>query len=301
MLKEIIAVRVMRAHTEIKPHQGVVKRVKELISMGGVPILYADHEGHFDGAAIAAIAGYTRKLSGGSIRGYATLLAASMEDGHQGAQLKSTYDLLVGGARRMGVRTVSSTRIKDVVQYGMSREHMVGEVRPFIRALREGYGIASLPEGTVQGGRHPEGASIEAIYGMREVNNNNLIELFNLARRVLEQKGKWPFYWPASLYGSFKIMQAPEGGKPTLTERGKWSLIMGVLGLSLVRIQAGLLMPFTEEEIANDLGANWMDDSPSFNRYAMKKLKTGLPPVAWGVYGEAGSQVSEAIELSASY
>lgn len=288
-VKDFFAARTLRAHTDIELQNGVKDRFIELIDNDGVPILYANHQSHADAMAIAALSEYLRNLvrrpaaGDRSLKGFATLLAASMEHGQQGKELKSTYDLLVGGARRMGVITVPITREKDEIQYGMNR-HVIGELRPFVQALKNGYGIAILPEGTVQGGRHPKEKGIEDINGMQEIGNNNLIDFFIIASRVLSEQGKWPFYLPVGLHGSFRIMQAPEGGKPKVTRRGWLSLIVGVTGFSLLKIQTTLLMPFTEEEIAADLGDNWMKNGPVFNRYAMSKIATVLPPVARGVY-----------------
>lgn len=131
------------------------ERFRKLIADDGVPILYANHQSHTDGMAIAALSEYLRNLvrdlaaSKQSLEGFATLLAASMEHGQQGEELKSTYDLLVGGGHKMGLMPVSATREKDVILYGMDRGSVAIEVLPFARKLREGYGIALLPEGTV--------------------------------------------------------------------------------------------------------------------------------------------------------
>lgn len=297
-LRNIVTARILRAHTDIKIQKGAVGRFKDLVVEGGVPVLYANHQMHTDGMALASVGGYLRNVTrergffgrhsigAESIMGFATILAVTMENGQQGEELKLTYDLLVGGAKRMGLLPIAITRQKDQDVYGADRKKIGAETLPLARALRAGYGIAFLPEGTVQGGRHPEGSSIEEIYGMQLVGNDNLIRFFEFAERILTSEGRWPFYQPTSLHGSFRIMQSPKECKPKLTKEGKISIILAALGIpfGIKKIQANILMPFTEEEIICNLGAGWRSDPPAFNSYAMRRIAPYLPAVARGVY-----------------
>lgn len=283
------AERTLAAHVDIKTTKGADDRLRELILAGGVPLAYSNHQMHTDGIAWAGIANYLRQFTGSfpqnrQLRGLSVLLATSMTNGQQGEELKTTFDMLVEGAKRMGMIPVPATREKDAVLYGMSRTQILREVKPLFENLRERYGIGCLPEGTVEGGRHPEGEDIENIYGMQEVGNDNLIAFNALASKRLRPLGERVFYLPVALHGGYRLMQAPKDGKPRLTAIGRISLITGVIGLSLQRIRATLLMPFTDEDAEKDLGTNWMKNGSAFNRYAMEKLKPGLPPVAWGVY-----------------
>ncbi|HBQ50435.1 hypothetical protein A3B42_00345 [Candidatus Daviesbacteria bacterium RIFCSPLOWO2_01_FULL_38_10] len=260
-------------------------RFQQLIAEGGVPIVYGNHQGHGDGLALANVSGHLRDLTlqDGQylLRGLAVILAKSMVSGHQSKELTGIYDLVIGACRQRGVVPVSVTREKDREKYGMSREKVAAEVIPLIRSLRKGYGMAFFPEGSVQGGRHPKGSGVEEIFGMQEPDNNNLIDFFKLMSRY----GK-PFFMPIGLHGSYRIMQSEEGDKPRLTSRGRRSLIAAALGIPIgvLRIKANLLMPFTEGEIAEEIGSEWMEDGTVFNRYAMMKLLPGIPDVAHGVF-----------------
>lgn len=286
----------------LESNVAVEGRFQQLIAEGGVPFVYANHQGHADAMAVAIIAKHLRDLTlqpDGKylVRGLAAILAKSMVSGHQSEELTSTYRLLVGACRQRGVVTIPVTREEDKIRYGMSRDGIASELRPLIRSLRDGYGIAFFPEGSVQGGRHPKGSSLEDIYGMHEPGNNNLIDFFQLMGRVTSRK---PFFVPVGLNGSYRIMQSEEGGKPKLTPKGKWSLIAAALGIPIgvLSIKANLLMPFTEEEIIRDLGSDWLKDSTAFNRYAMRRLLPGIPTIAGGVYRESFDETVRPIEVS---
>lgn len=260
-------------------------RFQQLIAEGGVPIVYANHQGHADGLAMAKVAEHLRDLTlqNGQhfVRGLAVILAKSMVSGHQSKELTSIYDLVIGACRQRGVVPIPITRKKDE-GYGLSRLQVAAEILPLIKSLRDGYGMAFLPEGSVQGGRHPKGSGIENIYGIQELDNNRLMEFFQLISRKISRK---PFFMPIGLHGSYRIMQSEEGSKPKLTPKGKWSLIAALgMPIGVLRIKTNLLMPFAEEEIIQDLGSDWLKDGPVFNRYAMKRLLPGIPSAAQGVY-----------------
>lgn len=285
----------------LESNVAVEGRFQQLIADGGVPLVYANHQGHADAMAVAIIAKHLKDLTlqpDGKylVRGLATILAKSMVSGHQSKELTSTYRLLVGACRQRGVVPVPVTREKDSEQYEMSRGQIASEMMPLIRSLRNGYGIMSFPEGSVQGGRHPKGSSLEDIYGMQEPGNNNLIDFFQLMGKVK------PFFVPVGLHGSYRIMQSEEGGKPKLTPKGKWSLIAAALGIPIgvLNIKANLLMPLTEEEIIRDLGSDWLKDSTVFNGYAMRRLLPGIPTIAGGVYRESFDETVRPIEVSAA-
>ncbi|MDP3733111.1 MAG: hypothetical protein Q8Q91_01080 [Candidatus Daviesbacteria bacterium] len=261
-------------------------RFQQLIAKGGVPFVYGNHQGHADALSIARVADHLRVLtlqsdSRYSVEGLAVILAKSMASGHQGQELKKNYDLFVEACRQRGVVPVPVTRRKDEEQYNMARQSVGAEMKPLIRYLRNRYGMAFFPEGSVQGGRHPKGIGVEEIFGMQEPDNNNLIDFFKLMSRY----GK-PFFMPVGLHGSFRIMQSEEGGEPRLTRKGVMSLILAAMGIPFgaLRLEANLLMPFTEEEIMGNLGSDWMKDGTAFNSYAMRKLLPGIPDVAHGVF-----------------
>lgn len=292
--------RAVDRHVTIQSNVEVEGRFQQLVADGGVPFVYANHQGHADAMAVAIIAKHLKDLTlqpDGQylVRGLAGILAKSMVSGHQSEELTSTYRLLVGACRQRGVVPVPVTREKDREQYGMSRRQIAAEMMPLIRSLKDGYGIAFFPEGSVQGGRHPKGKDIENIYGMQKLGNNNLIDFFQLIKAISRK----PFFVPVGLHGSYRIMQSEEGGKPKLTPRGKWSLIAAALGIPIgvLSIKANLLMPFTEEEITAERGSDWLQDGSAFNEYAMRKLLSGIPTIAGGVYRGSFDETVQPIEV----
>lgn len=291
-IKDTGAERTLTAHTNITILQDVSARYQELIVRGGVPLVYTNHQSHADGIALAVIAGFLRDLAfqatgDFSINGFVVPFAASMASGDQSKELKDSYDLLKGAGERNGLVGYTTTREKDRKLYGMGKLSM--ELRPLIKRLHEGFGMMLLPEGSVQGGRHPEGSDIEDIYGIQKVENDSLTEYFELMKEIFKRQGngRWPFFMPIGLHGGFRIMQSTEGDppKPKLTSKGKLSLILGSLtGLSLISIQANLLMPYNEEEVVGDL-----------NDCAMRKVALGIPPQARGIYKDELDLVGVAV------
>lgn len=281
----------LRHIVKIEYDQLIDNSFRELVAAGGVPIAYYNHQGHVDGMAVAAVSEHFINLTASleedyRLLGFLAILAKSMVTGHQGAELTHVYDLFEKGAIRLGAYPAPVTREEDR-KYGISRKDIVRELRPLREKLIQRYGLMFSPEGTVQGGRHSIGEKRGNIHGMREPQNTNLVDLFRLAKKELEPMGRWPFYQPLAFHGSFEIMESLEGDEegPKLTFSGALSLLAAALGIPLgLRIQAKLLAPFEEGKIEADLGINWMDDGVSFNDYAMRKLKAGLPPIAWGVY-----------------
>lgn len=285
--------RTFDSHVRLKASPEVNKRIRELLAQGWIPVGYANHEGHQDGLAAVVIGEHFKTLAqmppadACGFKGFAVPMAISMASGGQSAELTRIYDFLKEVGQKKGAVAVPITRRKDETQYGMSKKGNVSEVRPFVEKLHQGYGIWVFPEGSIQGGRHPNGASIEQIYGMQEVRNTSLMDYFHLADRIATKIGARAFLAPVGLHGSYRIMECPEGGKPKLTPQGKVSLFIGMFGLALVQIQANLLMPYTVADIQAALGENWMEDLQSFNQFAMKKIVPGIPAIAAGVYGES--------------
>lgn len=292
--------RTIDAHVKLISPQEVQDKFRQLVSKGGVPLVYANHQGHADGIPLAVVSQHLRNLvSNGQdrpLRGLAIILAKSMANGAQSSDLKMSYDLLIEGGKRKGAEPITVTRDKDEQLYGMRRS-LLEELRPLRGKLIEGFGVALLPEGTVQAGRHPEGASKEDIYGMQRLTNRSLLDFYEYMKKILRRQGKWPFFQPLGLHGSFRIMQSADGGgAPTLTPIGRRSLMQtGPLGIALVRIDANLLAPFDEGEVIADLGAGWASDTDKFNTYAMRKVARGIPLTARGEY--AFNPVTPAIEF----
>lgn len=286
------APRILNYAVDLHSSKAVNNRFAFLMADNGMPEDYSDHQGHGDGIALAKVTRHHRMLAaraGYPFQGYAITMAKSWETGHQGADLKNSYELLKEAALKWGLVTLPSTRTVDELRYGLSRDQVVAELRPFVDKLHEGFGPALLPEGNVEAGRPRLGAtSREDIKGMQKVTNNNLIDFYQLAKRAGKRTGKKPFFAPWAVHGSYRFIESIPGKEPKLTKLGKRMLIMAAIGLPLgsLRIQATLLMPFTEDEIIADLGSKWMKDRDTFNTYAMRKVAVALPPKARGYYGE---------------
>lgn len=296
------------AHVDLCVPESVESRLLYFIQNGYVLLVYSNHQGHAEGMGFAKVSEYSIKLAKrvgrDDIKGLIAPMAESWATGHQGEELKGSYEFFRGAAENKGLIANRDTREKDERDYKLKRgSNIVREALPFARKVRAGYGIADLPEGGIQGGRHPKGTSIEHIYGMQEVQGDNLIGFF----RIIKTAGKKPLLLPAAQHGSYRLVDSPEkiAGEspiePKLTPEGKRSLILGALGIpfGVLKIRVNLLDPFTEEDIVRDLGSDWMEDVPVFNRYAMSKLVSGLPTQAWGVYADP-EDTANGIELSAT-
>lgn len=288
-IKDRAVDRTIDAHVDLKSPTEVKARFRQLVSQGGVPLVYANHEGHGDGIALAVVSEHLRNLvSRGDnypLKGLAIILAKSMTNGAQSDDLKRSYEMLIDGGRRKGAEPITVTREKDEELYGMRRSTLA-ELRPLREKLAEGFGVALLPAGTVQAGRHPEGKDIEDIYGMRKLTNRSLLDFYELMRKWLEPHGKWPFFQPVGLHGSFRLMQSADGGgAPKLTPIGKRSLMQtGPLGIALVKIETNMITPFDESELMQDLGQDWTKGVDRFNNYAMRIVAKGIPLNARGEY-----------------
>lgn len=280
------------AIVDLQVPDGFEDRFRQLI-VGGVPVVYANHQSHADGIAMAVVSEYLRNLAAktpGSypLRGFAVPIAASMASGDQSIELKQSFDILKGTARSKGVEPISVTRKKDAILYGMSRQALGKEALPFRDRLLKGFGIGSFPEASVQGGRHPEGAGIDEIYGMQEVVESDLIDIIQLANRVLGREGVRPFFIPLGLHGSYRFMDCPEGGKSKPTLEGWATLIKGMVGLPVgMKMQARLAMPFTGEQLVQGVGEDWMENVLASNRHFMEQVAPAIPPVARGAYSLA--------------
>lgn len=242
--------------------------------VGGIPIVYANHQSHADGIALAVISNYLRGLS--TLKGLSVPIAASMESGDQSLELKQSFDLLKPAVESMGLVSVPVTRMKDVEQYGMSRGRIRAELSQFTMKIKEGYGIALLPEGSVQGGRHPIGSGIDEIYGMRRAEEGALLGFRDLVARVGKSKKKSPFFIPVGLHGGYRFVQSPEGGKPKPTRKGWMALGLGMLGIPTMQIRVNLGMPISAEQ------SNLYPSSEE--EYLMRQVAQLVPPIARGVY-----------------
>lgn len=289
MLEKIVG-RGFNAIVDLKVPDGFEGRFSELI-IDGVPIVYANHQSHADGIALSVVSEYLRNLAAKTLktsplRGFAVPIAASMSSGDQSIELKRSFDLIKGTVMSKGVDPIPVTRKKDAISYGMSRQALAREALPFVDRLRRNFGIGSFPEASVQGGRHPEGATIEEIYGMQEVVDSGLIDLIKLAKKVLGSEGKRPFFVPLGLHGSFRFMDCPEAGKPKPTLNGWAALIKGIVGLPVgMKIQASLVMPFGEDQLIQGIGIDWSEKTLDSNRYLMEQVAQAIPYVARGIYG----------------
>lgn len=240
----------------------------------GIPIIYANHQSHADGIALAVISDYLMRLS--TLKGFAVPIAASMESGDQSLELKKSFDLLRPAVEGMGLVSVPVTRKKDVKQYDMDRRRITAEVSKFAEKIKEGYGIALLPEGSVQGGRHPAGSGIDEINGMQTAERGALLGFRNLVARVGKPIGKSPFFIPVGLHGGYRFVQSPEGGKPKPTNRGWLALGLGMLSIRTMQIQANLGMPIRTEQLSLYQGQE--------ENYLMRRVAELVPPIARGVY-----------------
>lgn len=294
--KNSFAWNILHNLVDFNPSNEVGNAVMEQMAKGNMPCVISNHEGHGDGIPFAVAAEYMMALwsqigrdhpSRFPLRGFVAPMARSWATGHQGDHLKNSYELLNPAAQRMGLFTMPHTRPKDIRKYGLPKELLRQERNEFEVKLNDGFAPMVLPAASVQGGRHPEGASMEDIYGMPLIKNNVIRDCYEAANNAASNLiGGESFFVPLALHGSFRYVRTEGDNEPKLTSRGILSLALGAVGLPLVlpKMQAKMLMPLTNEKMKADLGSDWLKDSMALNGHIMRLIAAALPPQARGAY-----------------
>lgn len=241
-----------------------------LIDEGYRPIIYANHQSHSDGFALALVIENLQRVR--SIRGFVLPVATSFVSGAQDKWLARAYSLTKEPLLARGLLTIPYTRSVDVERFGKTKHPE--EIKEWIRLAREGYSFAVLPEASVQGGRHSKDKGIDDIYGIQEIGDDNLLSFYSL----LTRGDRRAFFLPIGTHRSYRVM-SPVDYRPDL------SVYPSLIGLSrrkIAEVKAG--MPVLVDEIAEELGSDWQRNKRGSNRFLMKKVAQLIPQQARGIY-----------------
>lgn len=265
-------------------------RFIDLTREGMVPLGVAGHFSHLDHVVMSHLCHELISLAqnanlGDNMRGFVETLALSVPNGKQSVFMKGVYAKMESYAKKRGLEFVPITRKVDVSRYEMVKT--VSETRPLVVKLRqEGIGVLMPAGGSVQPGRHPRGASGDNIYGLQEVTDTNIIDLYDLMVKSGKHTKQEPYFLPIApdktyrYFSSDSLLPTPEG-------------LISLFGTPAGRIMITLTtgMPWTAEDMAKKLGSDWRNHPKEATDFLMTEVARNLPPNARGYYGKFVQEV----------
>lgn len=269
-------------------------RFLDLTSKGFLPEAFFGHFTHLDHIVmseagnelvnLAATAGYADKL-----HGFAVTLATSVKGGHQSHFMEIMYPTMQTYVNQRSVEFVEITRDEDEKRYGLKRK--VSEKKTLVSKLDEGgYGVMVPAGGSVQPGRHPHYGNVDAIYGLQEITDNDLLKLFVEMKRRFRHNGYQPYFLPMAVIGTWRYFSV-DCYLPTLEAiavfyyGGRFSSIIDLSGITReYRIDITYGMPITEDDMVQNLGSKWTKYPQVVNIFLMSKVAEMLPEYAQGFY-----------------
>jgi hypothetical protein len=271
-------------------------RLSDLTTQGMVPLVVIGHFNHLDPIVASnlcqtLINKAQREGVGENLQGFVATIAKSVPAGHQSRLMEKMYPKANTYAAERGVELFPVTREKDK-KYNMVKDHHT-EIFSLARKIRrKGIGVVILPGGTVQAGRHPEGATKDQINGLQEVTDSDLVDMFNIMEKLGRSFGQRPFYLPVGINRTYRMFSAdslwptPEG---IISLSGKLSKALKLFGFERIIVGINVGMPITEEDMAEKLGNDWKKDPSIVNQFLMKQVAGLLPPHARGFYSSPTS------------
>lgn len=274
----------------------------------GSPFLVFTHEAHADGIGAAITIEHLLKLSRQvgrepKLKGFVLPAARSFTDGQQGRRLQAAYLFFNLLTARKGLLVLPYTREKDGEEYGMKRKHTSREVMPLGRKIQKGFAPAVFAGGSVEAGRHDQGADPEDIHGLQRLTGTDLLAVSRLVKSVNRERKM--FFVIIGLHGGYRL-QSPNKEKryPTisgLTTYFGWPERFPPHARH-VKMDANLGTIIHEDTMAERFGNDWMkagkDKSgtgikrvQAINNFIMESAALLVPPHARGYYA------TKAIEL----
>lgn len=259
-------------------------RFIDLTREGMVPLGVAGHFSHLDHVVMSHLCHELISLAqnaslGDNMRGFVETLALSVPNGKQSMFMKGVYVKMENYVRRRGLEFVPITRKVDVARYEMVKT--VGETRSLVAKLRQkGIGVLVPAGGSVQPGRHPKGANGDNIFGLQEITDTNVLDLYDLMVKSGKHIKQEPYFLPIApdktyrYFSSDSLLPTPEG-------------LISLFGTPTRRIMITLTtgMPLTAGDMVNNLGSNWRSNPKEAIDFLMTEVARNLPPNARGYYG----------------
>lgn len=239
------------------------------INKGIIPVLVSNHQSHADIIVHALIAQRILAETSNVLNGFYLPYAASVSTGHQGKNIYVLFDLLKDWFEERGVFPIPVTREKDVLLYGINNMNFAS-LRTLHDATRKRFGVAILPEGSVQGGRRNQQGNI---YGM-----------IHPQERGINTLRQWndTLFLPISLHETYRIFN-PDQRMPT-----KEAVLLTLQGLVGIHRQTLATVKVQEPILTCNLPTNEDFNTADF---LMHQIARNLPPVAQGVYRLHTSEV----------
>lgn len=265
----------------------------DLTREGYVPEVYIGHFNHLDPLVVSNACYQLIQIAQNenlakNLNGFAVTIAKSIKEGRQSPLLKALYPHLEAYAMERGVEFVEYTRKADR-RYKM--EPTIADVRPLAEKLRKkGMGAILLTGGKVQPGRHPKGEKGDHIYGLQEITDRNLVDLYRLMERLGREKHQRPYFLSMIVDKTYRAFSS-DTLLPTLEVLvsiygDRFPGIVERLNLQAVDVDVTLGEINTEADMANKLGSKWRENPKEVNRLLMTDVARRLPPHARGFYGQ---------------
>lgn len=257
---------------EMKVSAEFDKKFYALVRQGFWPVIYSNHQGHPDALGIAEVAEYlTHAMRGAGFarrfNGVKLLVAASIKAGHQGETLRFLYEATEEQVKPKGLTFAGIVRKTDEEKYKMKSS--LGDLRTIIKAYQEGFGIATFPEATVEGGR-PKDDDLEDIRGMQKIQPETLIGIDELLRR---HGALGALFITVGLHGGYRLLNP-------ITHKPNHLAILGALGLPIKCMSVVVDAPLIKAEIPKN-------QNPE--DFLMRQVAKLLPPHARGAYAAAAT------------
>lgn len=262
--------------TEIDYRPGFTDQYVDAIKNNYFPVVIGNHDSQANAIALAKLAFI---LTGAAnevlpedkrLEGFLLPLAKSLDAGKQGKWAKLAYDGTKPVLEKYHLIPVLTATKNDVNQRGINR-NTSEFMHDMKRGIEEGYAIAVLPEGTVEGGRKgPDGKRL----GMQPFVDISLETCIILARRYKKQP---TLFIPVGLEGGTQIHD-PQTKLPHMN-----ALLAG-LGFGdarIAKIHVGLPIKSDGRELHELVKYhNWQD----VNNFVGRAVADLIPEEMRGVY-----------------
>lgn len=307
--------------TKFRYPEGFNRSLQKLVFAGYWPVVYSNHESHFDvypltdiaqnimgitNAVLDVVAALEDDNSDNRMKGFVLPIASTLDSGDQGKVLKSALDASLEYAKQRGLSTIPFTRPKDETllrAQGREKEILKNSGARLLRRWIEGYGIVIFPEATVAGGRprrilRGEGdfytaEDLEQISGMQEAEEPHLGNLFLTIQQVGKGSGEKGEKKKLLRAGGKKMVLIPVGiygSYRVLNPILKWPtgsvLFAAFLSGDPHFVDVEIGMPMPEEQILEELAGRQLT-AEVVHHHLMRKIVDLTPSPAHGIYSSA--------------
>ena len=239
----------------VQDPNNVIGQMRSAIHAGKLPMIVVNHQSLADGPALTAITSQLDKR-------FNLPVAASIDGGLQGNLIQIVNSYLYPVMAQRNLVSIPIISKGDVDKRNMAK----GSTGLFtlMKTVRNGYGFAMFPEGTVQGGRSNAEGVINGL-----VTPSNPTAFTQMVMKFKEQ-GADPVVLPVGIDGSYKIFDPVENTFPN-------DILRMLIGYDKPRkiatITLGDLIPFSEVAVSGG-----SDD------FFMEHIARLLPEPARGAY-----------------